>query len=217
MIKSATPAKQGETSVSNKPLMVLIGSVLWLSFSVGALSRAPEARAQGPASIPPAQRCSAAAKKALGSDVEVLKCGQLTGTGALETVAVNRLKKYPASADGIPVSTLLILREAIPEWRIELTVTKLSMRNDAGLIADLSSPAGTSVGYRVLLDDANPSDMGTGGFSLGLYSLYVSGQNDELPMDIRWNPSVGRFQKFDYGGDPEEFKPEIHSTPTTSN
>lgn len=47
----------------NKRSVVLMGSGLWLWFSVGAWARQPEVRGQGPANIPPAQRCSAAAKK----------------------------------------------------------------------------------------------------------------------------------------------------------
>jgi hypothetical protein len=205
--------------VSNKRAMATMGSVLWLCLSVDAWARPPEARGQVPATIPPAQRCSVAAKKALGSDAEVLKCGQLTGMDALETVAAVRLKKYRANADGIPVSTLLILREASPEWRTELAITKQSMRNDAGLIEDCSSFAETFVGYRVSLDDADPADTETPGFSVGLYFLDASGQNEGISTEIIWNPSVSRFQKFDYDdlNDPHQFLPEIHPKPVTPN
>jgi hypothetical protein len=183
----------------------LIGGVVLCPFLFPFLGHTQTLPSTRPNSV---QSCSEAAKKALGANAEVLKCGQLTGPNALQAVAIVRLKQYRSDADGIPVAKLVVLRKDGPEWRLEFAVDSQSMRNGAGYIEDLSSIAGTFVGFRAALWKHGSGPIDTG-FTITLYFLSVSGEDEGTSVEISWNRSVGRFQEFSYDEDPSEFKPEI--------
>lgn len=155
------------------------------------------------------EACFEAAQKALGPSAEVLKCGQLTGT-ALETVAVVPLKKFRKTADGVPVSTLVILRREAKQWVAEMKADKDWIRNDFGYLNDdLSDPThfghfveGYSrqyIGYRVSFSDKSYN---TSNFVVWIYILSPTGENEGISTEIGWNPSARRFQAFAYGQDP---------------
>ncbi|HVZ59728.1 MAG TPA: hypothetical protein VG892_02980, partial [Terriglobales bacterium] len=74
-------------------------------------------------------QCLDAAKNALGSEAEVLKCGHLTAADALETIAVMRLKQLKETKEGIPVSRLVVLRRTKSQWITELAVDRNSRKN----------------------------------------------------------------------------------------
>jgi len=168
------------------------------------------------AGLSQAQSCLEAAAKALGPEAVVLKCGHLSGTDALETAAAVRLKQFRSTADGIPVSRLVVLRKDNSEWCVELAVDGQSMRNDSGYIEELSSISGTFIGYRASFSDRGSDDADEVGFTIWLYFLHVGGRNEGLPLQISWNRSAGRFQEFAYDDDPKQFKPEIKNPPRPS-
>jgi hypothetical protein len=127
-----------------------------------------------------------------------------------------RLRQFRETADGIPVSKFVVLRQVSSSgWSIVLTADKNWIRNDAGYVG---FEAGSSIddsyritGYRVSFFDHN-SD-GVPGFTISLYYLTPSGDNDGLPMEVGWNPSVGRFQWFAYEVEPHGFRPEVKNPP----
>lgn len=176
----------------------------------------PMASGQGHSADSSARSCLKAAKKALGPEAVILKCGYLTGRRPLECVAAVRLRQFRETADGTPVSKFVILRQVSSSgWSTDLTADKNWIRNDAGYVgfeADSSIDDSYRItGYRVSFFDHN-SD-GVPGFTISLYYLTPSGENDGTSVEVSWNPSVGRFQEFDYGGDPEGFRPEVKNPP----
>ncbi len=189
--------------------MALLPLLLFLCFG--------NARAQ-PTTSTPAQRCLDAAKKALGPDAQVLKCGHITGTDALEAVAAIRLKQFRTTADGVPISKLVILREQKSRWVVELTADKNWIRNNIGYLSDatadsaqlirfLASYSAHFIGYRVSFSDRRSDEASD--FTIWLYILSPTGINEGTSLEISWNPSAQRFQDFAYGQDPEGFRPEI--------
>jgi hypothetical protein len=110
----------------------------------------------------------------------------------------------------------VILRQASScRWNTELTADKNWVRNDAGYVgfdADSSIDASYHItGYRVSLEDRN-SD-GTPGFTVYLYYLTPGGENEGVPLEVSWNPSVGRLQWFAYEVEPHGFRPEVKNPP----
>jgi hypothetical protein len=151
------------------------------------------------------EKCLAEARKALGPDAEVLKCGRLTDGAHLETVAALRLRRFPANGE-IPVSKLVILRQNAPEWQVELSVDQW-IRNEKGYLGiEFIDDSAEHAGYRVKLSDHRSDD--TQGFTLQLRYLHGNG-GSEWPIEISWNPSVKRFEEYAYEEDPPSFKPEV--------
>ena len=162
-----------------------------------------------PGSSSRAQSCLAAARKALGPQAEVLKCGDLTGNGAFETAAAIRINRLRATADGIPVSKLVVLRRVGGMWTSELAVDKESMRNGAGYIEYLRGYPGTSDGFRASFSENGSVDAEGVGFTVYLYFLSPTGEDEGTYVDISWNPAVERFQEFCYDCDQPAFRPEV--------
>lgn len=154
-----------------------------------------------------AQSCLAAARRALGSQAEVLKCGDLTENNVLETVAAIRIKRFPTTADGIPVSRLVVLRQVGRGWSCELAIDKDSMRNSFGYIEYLKGYPGTSNGFRVSF--GRDKEISRTAFMVWLYFLSPTGENEGTAVDITWNAAVKRFQEFSYDGIQHGFQPEV--------
>lgn len=183
-----------------------------------AFVAAVHGQAAPPAQHGPDQSCLEAAHKALGPDAEVLKCGHLTNSGALEAVAATRLKQFRTTADGVPVSKLLVLQQQESRWVAQLTADKHWVRNGIGYLADaavdpselarfLATYSAHFVGYRVSFSD-HSSD-GAPDFTVWVYILSSTGKNEGTAYEVNWNPVVARFQDFDYGRNPEGFRSEI--------
>lgn len=163
-----------------------------------------------------AQSCQAAARKALGPSVSVLKCGHLTGRRVLECVAAVRLRHFRDEPDGIPVSKLLVLeRVSSSNWTTELTVDEVCARNNAGYlgngyIIDVPEVAKQIAGYRVGFSNYIDAEHKKPGFTILLSDLRWD-ENQEAEgtgWEIAWNASVGRFQLYETDEDPPGFRPE---------
>jgi hypothetical protein len=158
------------------------------------------------------QDCVTAAKNALGSDAVVLQCGHLTGTSSLETVAAIQLKKFGTNADGIAVSKFVVLRQDRERWIKELTADNYPPRNRVGYIGiDFIDDSDLQGRYRVSFDGVGSTQ--TPGFSIGVFYMSQSGHNEGVPVEIRWNPIVARFQEYTENRDPEGFQPENKNPP----
>jgi hypothetical protein len=151
--------------------------------------------------------CLNAAKKALGSDAEVLKCGHLTGTQVLETVAAVPLKPFQKTSDGVPVSRFSVLRRETSEWVSELTADDHPLRNPSGYLSvDFIDDSDKYGRYRVSFYDEGSHKVP--GFTIAVFYLSPDGHNEGVPVEIRWNPSVRRFQEYTENQDPGGFQPE---------
>lgn len=191
-------------------ILALAVSLLWVQ--AGNASSPRTALPGGPPPDAAAQSCLEAARHALGADAEVLKCGHFTGTDALETVAAVCLKRFKETKTGVPVSKLVVLRREQAQWVVELTADRNWIRNSAGYIGiDFIDDSANLVGYRFLSSDEGPHE--APGFRFFLSFLNPHGDDEGIPIEISWNPAVGRLQELDYGHEPQAFKPEIKNPP----
>lgn len=155
--------------------------------------------------------CLDGVKTFLGPNSEVLKCGPLNGTDAVEAVGIVKLKKLSVNSDGLPVSQLAVVRFDGGRWRSVLTASDHWIRNEAGYIGiDYIDDSYRFVGYRAALDDAGD---GKTGLLLSLSFLQPNGESDGIPVQIAWNSKVGRYQEVVSYDGPYEFKPEIPQPP----
>ena len=141
------------------------------------------------------QACLSAARNFLGPAAQVAKCGDLTGTGELEVAAFVRLKELRTTADGIPLSKLVVLRQEKSRWVVELAADQKPPRNPVGYIGidyiDDSRELGL---YRVSFYDEGSHEIP--GFTIDLFYLSPRGQNEGIPVEIAWNRSLARFQEY---------------------
>lgn len=187
-------------------------SVSWIVLSSLLLALSAHAQTPARAQDSPAQSCLEAAKKALGPDAEILKCGHLTGTDALEVVGAIRLTQFRATADGVPVSKLIVLQQQESRWVTELTADENAIRNPAGYIGvDFIDDSDKFSRYRVSFYDKDSHQVP--GFTLAVFYLSPDGHNEGIPVEISWNPSVERFQEYTENHAPPGFQPENKNPP----
>jgi hypothetical protein len=155
------------------------------------------------------QECKNAAQRVLGTEAEVLECGQLSLSGELEVLAAIRLKGFKDTELGIPVSKFIVLRKDKPEWVMELIADQKPVRNNAGYVGvtDIDDTDDYSR-YRLSVEgeEVNAKE------PLCLLLRYIDpdGKTEAWPLEICWNPAVKRFQE--YSEDiPPEFKSEIQN------
>jgi hypothetical protein len=159
------------------------------------------------------QSCLEAGKQALGPNAQVLKCGHLTGSDALEAVAAIRLKQLRTTEVGIPVSKLVVLRRDKSDWKLALTADKEAIRNTIGYIgADFINDSDTCSRYRVSFYDEGSNKVP--GFTISVSYFRPDGQGDGgAPIEIAWNRSIGRFQEYNENQNPLGFQLEKKDLP----
>jgi hypothetical protein len=196
----------------------LAALVLLLMLDVGVV------RGQSPSSNQ-FDSCLEAARQALGPAGEVARCGHLTRTPPLETVAVIRLKQFPGTADGgIAVSKLVVLRQTrTSQWRTALTVDKICAKNNMGYlgegyIIDVPKYARALAGYYVWYSNYIDTEEKKPGFAIVFQSLRWDRDEEEegTSWEIAWSPSVERFQYYTDNEDPSGFRPEKKNLPRLS-
>ena len=155
--------------------------------------------------------CLSAAKKVLGPDAEVAKCGRLTAGSELESVAFIRLKQFAEGPDGIAVSRLVILQKVDSQWKLALDVAQ-QIQNPTGYIGiDYIDDSQQYPGFRALFSDRR-SD-GKAAFDLDLSYLNPDGTTEGIATEISWNPATKRFQEFSVNKEPEGFQKELRNPP----
>lgn len=179
--------------------------VLWALAFPGLGFAGSQGQSNGPA-------CLQAARRWLGASSEVVKCGHLTGPGAIEVLAILPLsghKKYPGL---YYASEFIILRRTGPDkWAIELRAGQLPPRNSRGYIGGGCSMISAkdldkwvSYGYALEFSDhivANdPSNVFNNRpyFTVSVTYLNPKGHMEGSETEFSWNPKVRRFQEFDY-------------------
>jgi hypothetical protein len=156
-------------------------------------------------------QCRAVIQKA-GSNLKIVRSGDLIGDGAREYVAVRLLPQQPKK--GMYVSRLLIARAQRGRCSIVLDAGKNGPKNPVGYIGiEFIDDGGDFVGYAVEFS-SDPSDP-KHKVDLDLTWLHPGYELEGWGIEIGWNEKVGRYQEYRLEGDssPEMFKPELRNPP----
>jgi hypothetical protein len=133
-----------------------------------------------------------AAELALGSETEVLAYGDLSKSGLQQILAINRLKAAPpgVSAEGILLTRAVILENAGPSWK-QIFLCDEHLKNTKGFLG--GTPLAPVNGWRLQYEQ---HDKGLEMYFTPLMSAKGEGGH-VLPVGIRWNPRVKRYQSLD--------------------
>ena len=160
-------------------------------------------------------QCRAFIQKA-GSNLKIVRSGDLIGDGAREYVAVRMLLQQPKK--GMHVSRLLIARAQRGQCSIVLDAGKNGPKNPIGYIGiEFIDDGGDFYGYAVEFhsdtNDSRPDSKHKG----DLYLTWLNSQHEPegMGIGIGWNGKVGRYQEYRLEDDssPETFKPEVRNPP----
>jgi hypothetical protein len=195
--------------------MLFRAALALLLFSAGCsksqLPKASSGQSEASGGQSDKQRCAAGAKSVLGESASVLRCGNLTGSGALQALAVVPLSGFPQAQGTIAASRVVIIRRQGSEWVTELDAHK-QITNPAGYIGlDFIDDSYLSRGYNLEISDRRSDD--APGLTLWLTYLDDKGQIEGVAVQVTWNPAVHRFQEFTTNQDPEGFRSEIKNPP----
>lgn len=121
--------------------------------------------------------------------------------------------KYPASREtGMTIWKMVILRHEPKGWRTALTASR-EIQNEAGYVGlDYIDDYFRFMGYQLGLSDER-SDHKKAFLVDLVYIERPDGGSDQTPVEIAWNPAVGRYQEWASYQDPEGFRPEIKNPP----
>jgi hypothetical protein len=143
-----------------------------------------------------------AADAFLGKETTVLTFGDLAKTGTRQLLAANVVPKTPKNTlPGTIVTRAVLAEESNGSWH-ELIRCDEHLKNEKGYLG--GSPIEPVAGWRVQFEQ-NAIE----GFHL--YLTPVRGTDDPhvLPLAVRWNPAVKRYQTLDRNY--EHFLPEAAS------
>jgi len=174
--------------------------------SANSVAPALEAKPAEPA-VP--DEIQGAAKTLLGSDVKVLVFGDLAKNGNQEFLAANILPKTPTNAiPGTIISRAVIVEKADGQWTEVLHVDE-HLKNQKGVLG--RTPLQPVTGWRLQYEQDPVQGL----------QLYFTPENTSdphvLPIGVRWNPKVKRYQSTDASF--EKFLPEasqMSGTPRSS-
>jgi hypothetical protein len=143
---------------------------------------------------------------------EVLRCGYLSDSGAIEALAVVPLKSIRGLSPGcIPVSRLAILRLVNGNWQTALDAEH-EIRNPVGYVGlEYIDDSYQVRGYCLVIGDRKAGSREP--FSLSLGYITLSGDFDGVPTDIGWNPKAGRYQELAGNDATGGFSPEVKDPP----
>ncbi|MGD0401948.1 MAG: hypothetical protein ABSB66_02020 [Candidatus Acidiferrales bacterium] len=132
-----------------------------------------------------------AAELALGSETEVLLFGDLSKTGPQQVLAVNRLKATPPGvAPGTLVTRAVIIENDGNAWK-QIFLCDEHLKNTKGFLG--GSPLAPVNGWRLQYEQHEKG--------LEMYFTPIASPKGEgghvLPVGIRWNPKVKRYQSLD--------------------
>ena len=156
--------------------------------------------------------CLITARKALGTQAKVLRCGELNTPGVSEVVAVIPAK-YPHAQDTyLTIWKMVILRHENSGWKTVLTASR-EIKNEAGYVGlDYIDDYFHYMGYQLSLSDELPDH--TKALVVDLVDIErPDGGSDQTSVEVAWNPAVGRYQEWAYFQDPQGFRPEIKDPP----
>jgi hypothetical protein len=132
----------------------------------------------------------AAADAFLGKETTVLTFGDLAKTGTRQMLVANVVPKTPKNnLPGTIVTRAVLAEETDGNWH-ELVRCDEHLKNEKGYLG--GSPIESVAGWRVQFEKSDVE-----GFHL--YLTPVKGNDDPhvLPLAVRWNPAVKRYQTLD--------------------
>jgi hypothetical protein len=144
-----------------------------------------------PAVPPVPDEIQKAAEKSLGSETEVLLYGDLAKNSAEEALAINRMKTNPrGGAPGTVVTRAVILQKDPGSTWKEILRCDEHLENPKGYLGNI--PLAPVNGWRLQYEQ-DPQK------GLQLYFTPVSDPKGAraLPIEVRWNPKVKRYQSLD--------------------
>ena len=153
----------------------------------------PEASAPAPPvapAIPPDVQKTA--ESSLGSETEVLAFGDLSKSGPQQIFAINRLKAAPPgiSAEGTLITRAVILENEGTSWK-QIFLCDEHLKNTKGFLG--GTPLAPVNGWRLQFEQHEKG--------LEMYFTPIMSPKGEgghvLPVGIRWNPKVKRYQSLD--------------------
>jgi hypothetical protein len=189
----------------NKFIVCAILSAVALgAWSCGSSSTAPatgassgEKASPSGAAAPPATGAPAvpdeiqkAAETALGSETEVLLYGDLAKNGARQILAVNRIKATPqVTMPGTVITRGVILENSGGTWK-EILRCDEHLENPKGFLGNI--PLAPVNGWRLQYEQDNDK---------GLLLYFTPAADPKgarmLPVEVRWNAKVKRYQSMD--------------------
>ncbi len=181
-------------ALSSNPVLA---ALMALSLSMAACGGAePAKEAQAPAAAAPAvpavpSEIQAAAEAALGSEVTVLRHGDLTKTGATHVLAANLLKATPKGvAPGTLFTRAVILAKERDKW-VQVFRCDEHLKNSKGFLG--GTPLAAVAGWRLQHEMSAEQ-----GLTLYFTPLYQSAATGAIrPIGVRWSPKVKRYQSLD--------------------
>ena len=169
-------------------LMLSVASMLAVGCDSSRSSSSQTAAKPAGAAVP--EDVQSAADAFLGKEATVLVFGDLAKNGNRQLLAANVVPKTPKNAlPGTIVTRAVLAEESGGSWH-ELVRCDEHLKNDKGYLG--GSPIGPVAGWRVQFEQ-NAIE----GFHL--YLTPVKGNDDPhvLPLAVRWNPAVKRYQTLD--------------------
>jgi len=147
-----------------------------------------------------------AASKFLGKETTVLAFGDLAKTGNRQLLAANLVPKTPKDTVAGTIATRIVLAEESEGSWHELVRCDEHLKNEKGYLG--GSPIESVSGWKVQFEKNDT-------LGLTLYLIPIKGTLDPhvLPLAIRWNSAVKRYQTLDRNY--EHFLSEAASLGTT--
>ena len=157
----------------------------------GAEAPKPAAQAESkPAEPAVPEEIQSAAESLLGSQAQVLVFGDLAKNGKQEFLAANVVPKTPTNnLPGTIVTRAVVVENSEGKWAEVLRCDE-HLKNQKGFLG--LSPLTAITGWRLQYEQSD--DKG-----LQLYFTPLKGVNDShvLPIGVRWNPKMQRYQSLD--------------------
>jgi len=169
-------------------LMLSVASILAVGCDSSQSSSSQTAAKAAELAVP--DDVQSAADALLGKETTVLVFGDLAKNGNRQLLAANVVPKTPKNAlPGTIVTRAVLAEESGGSWH-ELVRCDEHLKNDKGYLG--GSPIDAVAGWRVQFEQ-NAIE----GFHL--YLTPVKGNDDPhvLPLAVRWNPAVKRYQTLD--------------------
>lgn len=173
-------------------MLALLSAALVSSCGSGAPERpaAPQAETKPAApAIPP--EIEAVGREFLGSEATVLAFGDLAKTGSQQVLAANVVPRTPANASlpGPIIARATIAENVGGTWK-EIFRCDEHLKNSKGYLG--RTPLGSVTGWRIQFEQ-DPQK----GLQLYFTPLGQGPGSHVLPIGVRWNPAVKRYQSLD--------------------
>jgi hypothetical protein len=178
--------------VSSRKLVPMILTAVAIAGGAGCGSNSPQPAETATKPTEPAvpDDVQAAASKFLGKETTVLAFGDLARTGTRQLLAANLVPKTPKDTVAGTIATRVVLAEETDENWHELVRCDEHLKNEKGYLG--GSPIEPVSGWKVQFEKNDA-------LGLTLYLIPIKGTIDPhvLPLAVRWNHAVKRYQTLD--------------------